>query len=86
MLQQILALASRLGKIGRTRLIFTSREAMPEPFQQNHISIDRLDRNDAIALVGRVLGEGNLMPHTGDEGESAEEIEKLVDEAEAGVV
>jgi tetratricopeptide (TPR) repeat protein len=78
-LEKILALCGRLGPIGRTRLIFTSREALPEPFHQHHITIDRLDQHDAIALVGKVLGEGNLMPHAGDAGQSEEEIEKLVD-------
>ena len=67
-LARILDLATRLGRIGRTRLIFTSREALPAPFERNHVTIDRLDRPDAIALVGRVLGEGNLLPHAGRRG------------------
>jgi hypothetical protein len=78
-LEQILTLCGQLSQIGRTHLLFTSREALPAPFHQHHITIDRLDRHDAIALVGKALGEGNLMPHTGDAGESEEEIEQLVD-------
>ena len=77
-LARILKLCSQLGQVGKTRLVFTSREPLPPPFQQNHVVIGRLDRRDAIALVGRVLGEGNL-PHVEDPGESEEEIEELVD-------
>ena len=77
-LARILKLCSQLGQVGKSRLVFTSREPLPPPFQQNHVVIGRLDRRDAIALVGRVLGEGNL-PHVEDPGESEEEIEELVD-------
>ena len=78
-LKDILNLCERMGQVGRTRLIFTSREAMPAPFDQNHVPIGRLERQEAIELVGRVLGEGNLMPHSGDEGNSEEEIKQLVE-------
>jgi tetratricopeptide (TPR) repeat protein len=77
--EALLQLFMGLGKIGSTRLIFTSRERLPEPFAGNVQRVGRLDRPDAIRLVGQVLGEGNLMPHTKDAGESENEIEKLVD-------
>ncbi len=78
-LEEILALCGRLGDMGRTRLVFTSREALPAPFNTHHITIDRLSRREAIELVGHVLGAGNLMPHTSDPGQSEEEIESLVE-------
>jgi len=78
-LKGILDLCGAFSKSGVTRIIFTSREALPDPFAGNVQRVGRLDRPDAIRLVGRVLGEGKLMPHSGDEGESEEEIEALVD-------
>jgi len=78
-LKRILDLCDALAKTGATRIIFTSREPLPEPFAGNVQRVGRLDRPDAIRLVGRVLGEGKLMPHSGDAGESEAEIEALVD-------
>ncbi len=78
-LKQILAVCRTLGRIEQSRLVFTSREALPEPFNHNHVTIGRLYRQDAIALVGNVLGEDGRMLLAADDGESAEEIEKLVD-------
>jgi len=78
-LQEILDLCRKLTRTGTTRVVFTSRESLPEPFTTNHVRIGRLEHGEAIELVGRVLGEGALMPHAADEGESEEEIEKLVD-------
>ncbi|MGD0774121.1 MAG: tetratricopeptide repeat protein [Candidatus Solibacter sp.] len=78
-LEGIVGLCQALTKQGDTRLIFTSREPLPEPFSRNLVKVDRLDRSDAIRLVGSVLGEGKLMPHAADPGESEQEIEKLVD-------
>jgi tetratricopeptide (TPR) repeat protein len=84
-LEKIAELCRDMAAIGGTRLIFTSREAltsrepMPAPFEADEVRIGRLDRHDAIALVGKVLGEGRLMPRARDAGESDEEIEKLVE-------
>jgi tetratricopeptide (TPR) repeat protein len=72
-LSKILDLCRDLTRTGRTRLIFTSREPLPEPFAKNRLKIGRLDRADAIRLVARVLDRDS-----GDvEGE--QEIEALVD-------
>ena len=56
-LDAILALCARLLKVGDTRLIFTSREALPAPFaaDRNRRELHRLDREDAVKLVERVL-------------------------------
>src|SRR5262249_12090873 len=73
------ALARRLNAIGRTRLVFTSREALPEPFERFHIALDRLERGDAIILVGRVLAEqSGQHPLRSPADEDEEAIAELV--------
>ena len=61
-LQAILALCERLLKVGDTRLVFTSREALPAPFdaERNHRPLHQLDREDAVKLVERVLNAAGL--------------------------
>ena len=56
-LDAILALCGRLNAAGDTRLIFTSREALPAPFaaERQRRELHRLDREDAVKLVERVL-------------------------------
>ena len=93
-LQAILALCARLLAVGETRLVFTSREALPAPFdaQRQRRELRQLDRTDAVKLVERVLnaaGSENPLPvgestqHSSDgvrEADAAvEEIEQLVD-------
>lgn len=75
-LDAILALCKRLGEAGKTRLIFTSREKLPEPFDTHHLEISRLGRREAIELVGRVLGKEGGAP---EEDVEEEDIEALVD-------
>lgn len=70
---EILELCDRLGKAGQTRLIFTTREALPAPFDGNLLRIGRLDRQTAIRLVG------NLLPHAPETAETQEDLENLVD-------
>ncbi|MBC8031234.1 MAG: TIR domain-containing protein [Pyrinomonadaceae bacterium] len=79
-LKAILALCERFLKAGDARLIFTSREALPAPFdgERHRRELHRLDREDAVKLVERVLNAAG-----GDAGASTdaarEEIEQLVD-------
>ncbi|MCL4205342.1 MAG: TIR domain-containing protein [Pirellulaceae bacterium] len=56
-LKAILALCERLLKVGDTRLVFTSREALPAPFDaaRQRRELHRLDREDAVKLVERAL-------------------------------
>ena len=56
-LKAILALCERLLKVGETRLVFTSREALPAPFdaERHRRELHRLDRDDAVKLVERAL-------------------------------
>lgn len=58
-LDEILKLCSRLNGKGHTRLIFTSREALPAPFdaERHRRELHQLDREDAVKLVERVLNE-----------------------------
>jgi hypothetical protein len=76
----ILALCERLLTVGETRLVFTSREALPAPFdaERQRREVYHLDREDAVKLVERVLHAAG-----GDAGASSdaarEEIEQLVE-------
>lgn len=79
-LEAILALCERLLKAGDTRVIFTSREALPAPFDatRNRRELHQLAREDAVKLVERVLNVGDA--DAGASSDAArEEIEQLVD-------
>ena len=87
-LTAILMLCDQLLKVGETRLIFTSREALPEPFaaDQQRRELYQLDREDAVKLVERVVNAAALQnPLPQGEGRvreqdaKREEIEQLVD-------
>src|SRR5262249_17532721 len=56
-LKAILAACERLLRVGDTRIVFTSREALPRPFEldRNRRELYRLDRDDAVKFVERVL-------------------------------
>src|SRR5512140_3687317 len=54
-LDTVLFLFGALADVGCTRLIWTTRESLPPPFNENSIEIGRLTRQDAVALVGSVL-------------------------------
>ena len=80
LLDAVLTLAAELEQVGETRLIFTSRVRLPEPFglKRAVLPIDRLTRHEAIELVGRVLGEGKWRPEE-DDPETTEQVERLVE-------
>ncbi len=69
-LQAILALCERLLRAGDTRLVFTSRESLPAPFdaQRNRRELHQLDREDAVKLVERALNAENNGGDAGDTG------------------
>ena len=83
-LKAILALCERLLKVGETRLVFTSREALPAPFDavRHRRELRRLDREDAVKLVERVLnaaGKASGKDAGAPSDAAREEIEQLVD-------
>jgi tetratricopeptide (TPR) repeat protein len=86
-LQEILALVERLLRAGETRMVFTSREALPAPFdaQSQRWELRQLGKGDAVALIERSLAAGESSAATGaGAGGSAlearrEDIEALVD-------
>jgi hypothetical protein len=78
-LKAILALCERLLKAGDTRLIFTSREALPAPFDaaRHRRELHQLDHDDAVKLIERVLNVAG--DDAGASSDAArEEIEQLV--------
>ncbi len=77
-LEAILQLCQRLNR--NAIVIFTSREALPAPFDavRNHRPLHQLDRNDAVKLVERTLNAAG--GEAGASGDAAqEEIEQLVE-------
>lgn len=78
-LEAILALCKRLNQHGDTRLVFTSREALPPPFdgELNRRELQRLYRLDAVRLVQRVVHEGAAAASVADAELAA--IEELIE-------
>jgi hypothetical protein len=64
-----------------TRLVFTSRESLPEPFNHKHreIGLGALSREDAKALVSHVLAQERLIPNPNDPGDKEADIIELVE-------
>lgn len=82
-LQTILALAESLLRVGDTRLIFTSREPLPAPFDapRHRRELRRLDHDDAVKLVERTLNAENEDGDTAGVSDAERvQIEALVDE------
>lgn len=78
-LAEILALCKKLNDEGETRFVFTSREALPEPFDAagQRRELHQMDRRDAVQLVERVVETGGAGGAPRDA--TREEIEDLVD-------
>ncbi len=75
---EILALCTRLLMAGETRIVFTSREALPAPFDRpdNRRELTRLAPEDAVQFVEWVL----TLEGAGTDADAArEEIEALVE-------
>ncbi len=62
-----------------TRLLFTSREAMPAPFEGRTVRLGALSRSDAVELVSQVLRSEGATPNSKDPGTSEAEIAALVE-------
>ena len=85
-LQAILKLAEWLLRAGETRIVFTSREALPAPFdgERQRRELQRLEKSGAVKLIERSLAAGDS--DTGGSARNAvaleaqrEDIEALVD-------
>jgi tetratricopeptide (TPR) repeat protein len=79
-LEAILALCARLNSRGETSLLFTSREALPAPWdgQRQQRELLPLEREDAVKLVERVISVTKGDWSATSEA-SREEVERLVD-------
>jgi tetratricopeptide (TPR) repeat protein len=76
-LAEILALAARLHPIGETRLLLTSREPLPAPFDRaaQRRELHRLAMDDAVALIEKALNAAG----TGLPDAEREAVEALVE-------
>ncbi len=74
-------LCEKLLKKGDTRLVFTSREALPEPFAAapQVITLSRLFRDDAIDLVHGAMKAAGFTPKEDDKIKAQPEVEALVE-------
>jgi tetratricopeptide (TPR) repeat protein len=65
----------------RTRLIFTTRESLPAPFDnpRRGRELGALDQTDAIELVGEVMKQNGWTPPRDDTGDTPQEISELVE-------
>ena len=78
----LLALCQKLlDASDRCRLLFTSRELLPEPFAQtkNTVELGRLSKDEAIQLVERVMAENGWEPPASDNATTPEEVAELVE-------
>ncbi len=79
-LDEVLKLMLALTRVGETRVVFTSRSPLPSPFADARyvLRIGRLERREAIELVGKVLEAQGSRP-AGSETE--DDVQDLVDAA-----
>jgi hypothetical protein len=82
-LQAILELAQQLLRSGETRIVFTSREALPAPFnaERQRRELGRLEHGDAVELIEAALRAGGSV--TDGAGLVAEALEAQREEIEA---
>ncbi|MCK6557905.1 tetratricopeptide repeat protein [candidate division KSB1 bacterium] len=64
-----------------TRIVFTTREALPAPFDHKarESVLGPLDRNEAVELVSSVMKQEGLEPKASDPGSTPQEIIDLVE-------
>jgi tetratricopeptide (TPR) repeat protein len=80
-LKSFFDLCKKLLTIEDTRLLFTSREALPGPFDAKfqRVTLSRLDKKDAIELVHQAMTAAGLTPKEDDRGGTHPEVEALVE-------
>jgi tetratricopeptide (TPR) repeat protein len=80
--KEIFSLCKALLDAGpATRMIFTSREPLPEPFAHRHRTAElrELEPNDAIELVSQVMKREGIEPKHDDAGNTPREVAELVE-------
>lgn len=78
---ELLTLCQQLLKASDTcRVLFTSRELLPQPFAnpKNAVELGRLSETEAILLVERVMAQHDWEPPENDNATTPEEIAELV--------
>ena len=78
---ELLTLCEKLRAAdSRCRLVFTSREQLPQPFGgvKNTVELGRLSEPESIRLVERVLAEHSWEPPIADDARTPEEVQELV--------
>jgi tetratricopeptide (TPR) repeat protein len=78
----LLALCQKLlAAADRCRLLFTSRERLPQPFAgtTNTIELGRLSTHEAIQLVEQVMAQNGWEPPISDNARTPEEVAELVE-------
>jgi hypothetical protein len=79
-IQDVVQLSNHVLNIGNTRIIFTSREPLPPPFdkQSQICHLGRLSTTDAIQLVKEAMKQAHLMPKEMNDGSPDPDVERLV--------
>jgi tetratricopeptide (TPR) repeat protein len=79
-IQDVVQLSQHVLNIGSTRIIFTSREPLPPPFdkQSQICHLGRLSTTDAIQLVKEAMKQASLMPKEMPDGSPDPDVERLV--------
>lgn len=78
---ELLALCQQLLQASDTcRVVFTSRERLPQPFAhpKNTVELGRLSETEAILLVERVMAKQGWKPPESDNATTPEEVAELV--------
>jgi tetratricopeptide (TPR) repeat protein len=80
-LETFFNICTKLQSIEDTRLLFTSRESLPKPFDTkfHRVTLRRLDKKDAIELVHQTMTSAGLTPKEDDCGGTQPEVEALVE-------
>jgi hypothetical protein len=80
--EELLGLCRNLLEAGpKTRLVFTTREPLPAPFddRRREISVGALAPEDAVRLVGEVMKREGQEPKAEDTGGEPQEVVELVE-------
>jgi tetratricopeptide (TPR) repeat protein len=64
-----------------TRIVFTTREPLPAPFdhRRRELVLGALNRDDAVELVSEVMKQAGISPKSDDPGSDPQEVTELVE-------